>query len=170
MFVVELASGWHAESMGLVADGLDMGADAAVYLLALLAMARGGPSPSRVDPFGHRRAGEPQRPAGRCARGAARLRDSRPRHRSGRLRSGVPRRHPHQPAGSCRKSVLICGARRTPPDRLVLDLVGDVPIGCAAVWARPPGWFPLGLAAACFAGYGARALVARRVALGPIKS
>ena len=38
MFVVELVSGWRAESMGLIADGLDMGADAAVYLLALLAM------------------------------------------------------------------------------------------------------------------------------------
>lgn len=38
MFVVEVAAGWWAESMGLVADGLDMGADAAVYLLALLAV------------------------------------------------------------------------------------------------------------------------------------
>jgi Co/Zn/Cd efflux system component len=38
MFLVELIGGWHAESMGLVADGLDMGADAAVYLLALLAV------------------------------------------------------------------------------------------------------------------------------------
>jgi cation diffusion facilitator family transporter len=38
MFVVELVAGWRAESMGLLADGLDMGADAAVYLLALLAL------------------------------------------------------------------------------------------------------------------------------------
>lgn len=38
MFVVELVAGWRAQSMGLVADGLDMGADAAVYLLALLAV------------------------------------------------------------------------------------------------------------------------------------
>ena len=38
MFVVELVTGWRAESMGLLADGLDMGADAAVYLLALLAV------------------------------------------------------------------------------------------------------------------------------------
>lgn len=37
MFVVETIAGWRAESMGLVGDGLDMGADAAVYLLALLA-------------------------------------------------------------------------------------------------------------------------------------
>lgn len=38
MFGVELVAGWRAQSMGLIADGLDMGADAAVYLLALLAM------------------------------------------------------------------------------------------------------------------------------------
>lgn len=38
MFVVELVSGWQSESMGLIADGLDMGADAGVYLLALLAI------------------------------------------------------------------------------------------------------------------------------------
>jgi cation diffusion facilitator family transporter len=38
MFVAELVAGWRAESMGLLADGLDMGADAAVYLLALLAV------------------------------------------------------------------------------------------------------------------------------------
>ena len=38
MFVVELVAGFRAESMGLIADGLDMGADAAVYLLALLAV------------------------------------------------------------------------------------------------------------------------------------
>ncbi|HET9133382.1 MAG TPA: cation transporter [Gemmatimonadales bacterium] len=38
MFLVETVAGWRAESMGLVADGLDMGADGAVYLLALLAV------------------------------------------------------------------------------------------------------------------------------------
>ncbi|MFN8517773.1 MAG: cation transporter, partial [Chloroflexia bacterium] len=38
MFFIEIIRGWRAESMGLVADGLDMGADAAVYLLALLAI------------------------------------------------------------------------------------------------------------------------------------
>lgn len=38
MFVAEVGIGWWAESMGLMADGLDMGADAAVYLLALLAV------------------------------------------------------------------------------------------------------------------------------------
>ena len=38
MFLLEVIVGWKAESMGLIADGLDMGADAAVYLLALLAI------------------------------------------------------------------------------------------------------------------------------------
>lgn len=38
MFGVELVAGWLAESMGLVADALDMAADAAVYGLALFAV------------------------------------------------------------------------------------------------------------------------------------
>ncbi|HEX9051427.1 MAG TPA: cation transporter [Anaeromyxobacter sp.] len=40
MFVVELAAGWIAESSGLVADSLDMLADASVYALALYAVGR----------------------------------------------------------------------------------------------------------------------------------
>lgn len=44
MFVVELAAGWVAESMGLIADSLDMLADAGVYGIALLAV---GSSPVR---------------------------------------------------------------------------------------------------------------------------
>ena len=38
MFVVELAAGWVAESMGLIADSLDMLADAGVYGAAWLAV------------------------------------------------------------------------------------------------------------------------------------
>jgi Co/Zn/Cd efflux system component len=38
MFVVELAAGWVAQSTGLVADSLDMLADAGVYAVALLAV------------------------------------------------------------------------------------------------------------------------------------
>jgi cation diffusion facilitator family transporter len=38
MFVVEFGVGWFADSMGLVADSLDMLADAGVYTLALLAV------------------------------------------------------------------------------------------------------------------------------------
>ena len=38
MFVVELAAGWIAQSTGLIADSLDMLADAGVYMVALLAV------------------------------------------------------------------------------------------------------------------------------------
>lgn len=40
MFVVELLAGWWAQSTGLIADALDMFADAAVYSLALYAVGR----------------------------------------------------------------------------------------------------------------------------------
>jgi Co/Zn/Cd efflux system component len=40
MFAVELAAGWLAQSSGLVADSLDMLADAAVYALSLYAVGR----------------------------------------------------------------------------------------------------------------------------------
>ncbi len=41
MFVVELITGWWAQSTGLIADSLDMLADASVYALALMAVGRG---------------------------------------------------------------------------------------------------------------------------------
>lgn len=41
MFLVELLAGWLAESTGLLADSLDMLADAAVYGIALYAVRRG---------------------------------------------------------------------------------------------------------------------------------
>lgn len=41
MFVVEVVAGWWADSSGLLADGLDMFADAAVYGTALYAVGRG---------------------------------------------------------------------------------------------------------------------------------
>jgi hypothetical protein len=41
LFVVELAAGWAADSMGLVADSLDMLADAGVYGVALGVTGRG---------------------------------------------------------------------------------------------------------------------------------
>lgn len=42
MFVVEVAAGWLAQSTGLIADSLDMFADAAVYGLALYAVGHAG--------------------------------------------------------------------------------------------------------------------------------
>lgn len=41
MFLVEVVAGWLAESTGLIADSLDMLADAAVYLLSLYAVGKG---------------------------------------------------------------------------------------------------------------------------------
>ena len=40
MFVAELSLGWYAQSTGLIADSLDMFADAAVYGIALYAVSR----------------------------------------------------------------------------------------------------------------------------------
>lgn len=40
MFVVEVAAGWIGHSLGLIADGLDMLADASAYLIALVAVSR----------------------------------------------------------------------------------------------------------------------------------
>ncbi len=48
MFVVEALAGWWAESSGLVADGLDMFADAAVYGTALYAVGRGAAAQGRA--------------------------------------------------------------------------------------------------------------------------
>jgi len=42
MFVVEIVAGWLAQSTGLIADSLDMFADAAVYGLALYAVGHAG--------------------------------------------------------------------------------------------------------------------------------
>jgi hypothetical protein len=60
--------------------------------------------------------------------------------------------------------VLGARARRTPSDRLVIDVVGGVLIAAASIWARPLGWFPLLAVAACFACYGTWALAERRAA------
>lgn len=59
--------------------------------------------------------------------------------------------------------VLGARALRTPKDRLVLDIVGGVLVGAAAIWARPTGWFPLTAAAVCFASNGSWAIAERRL-------
>lgn len=48
MFVAELTVAWFAESAGLLADSLDMFADAGVYGLALYAVGRSAPAKSRT--------------------------------------------------------------------------------------------------------------------------
>lgn len=54
--------------------------------------------------------------------------------------------------------LLSARARRTPRDRLVLDIVGGLLVAAVAVWARPGGWVVLTAAATCFVAYGAWAL------------
>ncbi|MBK7271331.1 MAG: cation transporter [Flavobacteriales bacterium] len=49
-FVAESVAGWLAQSMGLVADGLDMLADAFVYGLALVAIGKSRSAKRRVAP------------------------------------------------------------------------------------------------------------------------
>lgn len=58
--------------------------------------------------------------------------------------------------------VLGARVRRTPMDRLVLDVTGGVLVGAAAIWARPTGWFALFSLALCFACYGCWAFTERR--------
>ena len=41
MFVIEMVAGWWGDSVGLISDGVDMFADAAVYGVALYAIGRG---------------------------------------------------------------------------------------------------------------------------------
>jgi hypothetical protein len=59
--------------------------------------------------------------------------------------------------------ILGARARRTPADRLVLDIVGGALISAAAVWARPAGWGLLLAASACFVCYGVWAFAERQL-------
>jgi Co/Zn/Cd efflux system component len=52
MFVVELGAGWAAESTGLIADSLDMLADAAVYGVSLYAVGRSSMAQLRAAHLG----------------------------------------------------------------------------------------------------------------------
>jgi hypothetical protein len=45
------------------------------------------------------------------------------------------------PTNGSLSEVLSARARRTPHDRLLLDVGGGVLIAVAAVWARPTGWW-----------------------------
>jgi hypothetical protein len=54
--------------------------------------------------------------------------------------------------------LLSARARRTPRDRLAIDVIGGAVIATAAVWARPSGWVVVAAAAGCFTFYGIWAL------------
>jgi hypothetical protein len=59
--------------------------------------------------------------------------------------------------------VLGARARRTPPLRLLLDIIGGVLIGAVAIWAQPPGWAVLAAAAGCIVCYGCWAFSERHL-------
>jgi len=59
--------------------------------------------------------------------------------------------------------ILRDRARRTPLDRLAIDVVGGGLVLAACAWARFPAWSLLASAAACFVGYGSWAIADRRL-------
>lgn len=67
------------------------------------------------------------------------------------------------PANASLAEVLSARARRTPRDRLVLDIAGGILVAVAAAWARPSGWLVLAAAASCFAAYGIWAVAELRL-------
>lgn len=71
------------------------------------------------------------------------------------------------PSDASLAEILSARARRTPFDRLVIDLVGGGLVVAAAMWARPGGWVALASAASCFLGYGAWAIAERRLSPVP---
>ena len=60
--------------------------------------------------------------------------------------------------------ILRDRARRTPMDRLAIDIVGGALILAACAWARFPGWGLIASSAAAFLGYGSWAYADRRLA------
>ena len=67
------------------------------------------------------------------------------------------------PSNASLAELLSARARRTPFDRLVIDLVGGGLVLLVAAWARPGGWVALASVASCFLGYGAWAIAERRL-------
>lgn len=67
------------------------------------------------------------------------------------------------PPDATLSEVLRSRARRTPVDRLYIDVVGGLVIGLATVWARFPGWGTVGSAALCLFAYGVWAVADRRL-------
>lgn len=62
------------------------------------------------------------------------------------------------PSNASLAELLSARARRTPRDRLVLDIIGGILVAAAALWAQPSGWVALAAIGVCFAAYGAWAL------------
>lgn len=58
------------------------------------------------------------------------------------------------PSNASLAELLSARARRTPPDRLVVDVVGGLAVAITAAWARPGTWVVWTAAGACLAMYG----------------
>lgn len=67
------------------------------------------------------------------------------------------------PPNASLAELLSARARRTPHDRLVIDLAGGAVVVAVAAWARPSGWLTIASAAACLAMYGLWALAELRL-------
>lgn len=67
------------------------------------------------------------------------------------------------PANASLPELLSARARRTPRDRLALDVIGGALVAAAALWARPSGWVAVAAAGGCFAFYGIWALAELRL-------
>ena len=67
------------------------------------------------------------------------------------------------PGNASLAELLSARARRTPRDRLVLDVIGGILIAATAGWARPSGWVVVAAVAGCFAFYGIWALAELRL-------
>lgn len=72
------------------------------------------------------------------------------------------------PPNASLPELLGARARRSPMDRLVIDLVGGALVAGAALWARPGGAVLIAAVGLCFASYGAWAIAERR--LDPLAS
>lgn len=67
------------------------------------------------------------------------------------------------PSNASLAELLSSRARRTPRDRLALDIIGGALVAMAALWARPSGWVAVAAAAGCFVAYGVWALAELRL-------
>jgi hypothetical protein len=67
------------------------------------------------------------------------------------------------PTNASLSELLSARARRTPADRLLIDIVGGALVAAVSLWARPAGWVALLAVATCFLSYGAWAIAERRL-------
>ena len=62
------------------------------------------------------------------------------------------------PTNASLAELLSARARRTPRDRLAIDIVGGLLLLAAALWAQPSGWVVIAAVGGCFTAYGTWAI------------